>query len=178
MLNSLPIDFAPISRVQPGQRVQIPVASSHFSTQKETDVILQWHLDGINTLGKTHHLARGSTSVPFPHRRVAHAHTIELEMPQATMLCTLSVEAIRRQNGDRVAANFIQLYVTPGYPAPREETPRALILRAHPADYAHSEWTGYTGNRDEERGADACWGFGHGFFEWELPLGDADLRKA
>jgi len=158
--------------------VQAPVASSHFSTQRETDVILQWHLDGIDTLGKTHHLSRGSTQVPFPHRQVAHAHTIELEMPQATMLCTLSVEAIRRQNGDRVAANFVQLYVTPGYPAPREETPRALILRAAPFDYAASEWTIYKGNRDEERAGDACWGFGHGFFEWVLPLGDADLKKA
>jgi hypothetical protein len=176
--DTLPIDFAPITRVQPGQRVQIPVASSHFSTQKETDVILQWYLDGIDTLGKTHHLVRGSVPVAFPHRRVAHAHTIELEMPQTTMLCTLSVKAIRRQNGDRVATNFIQLYVTPGYPAPREETPRALILRAQPADYIHSEWNIYSGNRDEERGGDACWGFGYGHFDWELPLGDADLRKA
>lgn len=176
--DTLPIDFAPISRATPGQKIQVPIASSHFSTQKETDVILQWHLDGIDTLGKTHHLTRGSKGVLFPHRRVAHAHTIELEMPQATMLCTLSVEAIRRQNGDRVAANFIQFYVTPGYPAVREETPRALILRAPPADWARSEWTGYVGNRDEEHAGDACWGFGHGYFEWDLPLGDADLRKA
>src|SRR3954470_2482153 len=154
--DTLPVDFAPVSRVKPGERISIPVASSHFSTHKETDVILQWHLAGVDTLGKTHQLARGSTPVAFPHRRVAPAHTIELEMPQATMLCTLSIEAIRRQNGDRVAANFVQLYVTPGYPAARDETPRALILRAPPADYVRSEWTGYTGNRDEERACDAC----------------------
>jgi hypothetical protein len=25
---------------------------------------------------------------------------------------------------------------------------------------------------------DCCFGYGHGFFEWDLPLGDADLSKA
>jgi hypothetical protein len=94
------------------------------------------------------------------------------------MLCTLSIEAIRRQNGERVAANFIQLHVTPGYPPPREETSRILILRGAPADWARSEWSGYAGNREDERACDACWGFGHGYFEWDLPLLDADIHKA
>jgi hypothetical protein len=176
--DTLPTDFPPISRVQPGQRIQAPVASSHFSTHKETDVILQWHLHGVDTLGKSHHLSRGGVPVAFPHRRVAHAHTIELEMPQATMLCTLWTEAVRRKDGERVAGNFVQMFVCPGYPSFREETPRALILRAAPADWARAEWNIYAGNRDEERSCDACWGFGHGYFEWDLPLGDADLRKA
>jgi hypothetical protein len=30
----------------------------------------------------------------------------------------------------------------------------------------------------KERAEDCCYGFGHGYFEWELPLGNADLRKA
>jgi hypothetical protein len=176
--DTLPVDYAPISRASPGQRISVPVDSSHYSTKIEKDVILQWHLAGIDTLGKTHHLTRGAKPIPFPHRRVARAHMIELEMPQATMLCTLSIEAIRRENGERVAANFIQFLVSGGYPFAREETPRALILRAHPADWARCEWSGYQGEREEERRADACWGFGHGFFEWDLPLLGADIRKA
>lgn len=176
--DTLPVDFAPITRVSPGQKISVPVDSSHYSTHVEKDVILQWRLDGIDTLGKTHHLARGNKKIPFPPRRVAHAHTIELEMPQHTMLCTLSIEAIRKKDGERVAANFIQLFVSAGYPYTREETPRSLILRGLPGDWARCEWSGYTVDREEGRHADACWGFGHGYFEWDLPLFDADIRKA
>ena len=176
--DTLPIDFAPVKQVRPGERVQIPVASSHYSTHAEKDVILQWRLAGIDTLGKTHHLSRGSVPIKFPHRRVAHAHTIELEMPPTNMLCTVSFEAIRRQDGELVAANFLQLFVNNGYPFAREETPRALILRGLPADWARAHWSGYSGHREDERAADACWGFGHGFFEWDLPMNTADIHKA
>lgn len=176
--DTLPVDFAPISKLAPREKIKVPVASSHYSTHKEKDVTLIWRMDGIDTLGRTHHLTRGSNPIEFPHRRVAPAHTIELEMPEATMLCTLSIEAIRKLDGERVAGNFIQFLVSSGYPARREETPRALVLRGHPADWARSHWSGYEGNRDDCRQADACWGFGHGFFEWDLPIEGVDLSKA
>src|SRR5205085_9386185 len=47
--DTLPIDFAPITKVAPGEKVSVPVASSHFSTHNKTDAILQWHLAGIDT---------------------------------------------------------------------------------------------------------------------------------
>lgn len=175
----LPINAPPISRCEHGQRVSIEVASSHYSSKKHENVVLQWRLSGIDTLGKYHQeIVRGSVPVPFPHRAVAHAHTIQFELPQQTMLCTLDVEAFATENGESVGQNFIQFYVTNGYPAPREDIPRFTILRAQPADWARQEWSGYTGERERERAEDAAWGFGRGFFEYDLPLENIDLKKA
>jgi hypothetical protein len=175
----LPMNAPPIQRCEPGQRVRVEVASSHFSTHRHENVVLQWRLSGIDTLGKYRQdLARGTAPIPFPHRKVAHAHTIELEMPRETMICTLDVEAFQAENGEVVAQNFVQFFVTNGYPPPREDTPRYTILRTHPGDWARKHWSGYAGHRDEERAHDASWGYGHGFFEFDLPLEGIDLSKA
>ena len=175
----LPMDAPPISRREPGEHVKIEVASSHYSTRKQEAVVLQWRMAGMDTLGKTHQdLVRGVVGIDFPHRRVAHAHTIQFELPLEPMLCTLSVEAYRRDNGKFIARNFIQFLVTNSYPAARQDLPRYTILRGYPGDWARSEWNGYSGERELERAEDACWGFGQGFFEWDLPMDGIDLRAA
>ncbi|MDB6036302.1 MAG: glycoside hydrolase family 2 sugar binding, partial [Verrucomicrobiales bacterium] len=177
--DTLPIDAPPIRRCKPGEIVRIDVASSHYSTKKDNNVTLQWRLAGIDSLGKVHQdLVKGSISIEYPHRRVAHAHTIELKMPDGKMVCTLSVEAHKADDGTCVASNFVQFFVSDGYPPAREVQPRNLVLRGAPSDWALSEWSGYTCTRDEQRAADCCFGYGHGFFEWAIPLGDADLNKA
>ena len=52
------------------------------------------------------------------------------------------------------------------------------MLRGTPSNWASAEWSGGAGERDKERAEDCCYGFGHGFFEWHLPLNGADLSKA
>jgi hypothetical protein len=175
----LPVNAPPISRCAPGQKVRVEVASSHFSNRKQENVVLQWRLSGIDSLGKHHQdIQRGSAPVPFPHRKVAPAHTVELQLPAETMLCTLDLEAFATENGESVAQNFLQFLVTSGYPSAREEIERSTILRTHPADWVREYWNGYAGDRARERAEDAAWGFGQGFFEYELPLENIDLRKA
>ncbi|HYG36299.1 MAG TPA: glycoside hydrolase family 2, partial [Clostridia bacterium] len=176
--NTLPIDSAPIRRVMPGEVVRLEVASSHYSTRKYENVFLDWRMGGIDTRGRMHQdLACGRVPIPFTHRHVVPAHTIELRMPETSMLCTLLVTAVA-SDGQTIAENFVQFYVSPGYPPDREDTPRALVLRGAPANWARAEWSGGTGEREKERAEDSCFGFGHGFFEWVLPLGGADLHKA
>ena len=175
----LPIDAPPISRRRPGETVSIEVASSHYSSQRKENIVLQWRLSGVDTLGKWHQdLVRGSAPIKFPHRRVVHAHSIQFELPRETMLCTLSVEANRRDNGRQVARSFIQFLVTDGYPPARQDIPRLTILRGKPGDWSHAEWSVYAGDREQEHSEDACWGFGHGFFEWTFPLEGIDVRAA
>ena len=50
----LPINAPPIARCEPGQRMTVEVSSSHFSSKRKENVILQWRLSGIDTLGKAH----------------------------------------------------------------------------------------------------------------------------
>src|SRR5690606_37409124 len=111
----------PIQRCASGQKVSIDVSSSHFSSRKHENVVLQWRLSGIDTLGKYHqNIVQGTAPIRFPHRAVAHAHTIDVEMPRQTMICTLDIEAFASENGEVVAQNFVQFLVTNGYPPPRE----------------------------------------------------------
>jgi hypothetical protein len=175
----LPIDGPPISRCRPGQQITVEVASSHFSTHQQDNIVLQWRLSGIDQLGKIYqNLSVGSAPISFPHRKVAPAHAIPLQFPDRPMVCTLDVEAFRCDNGESVARNFIQFFVTETYPLPREELPRSTVLRAQPADWAEQEWSGYSGEREVERAHDACWGFGHGHFEYDFPLENIDISKA
>lgn len=175
----LPIDAAPIQRCGFGQLIVVAVASSHFSSVKHENVVLQWRLSGIDSLGRIHQdLASGSQPIEFPHRRVARAHDIALSMPEQNMVCTLDVEAFERDNGELVARNFVQFLVTNGYPPEREELSRITVLRALPGSWVRSEWTGYAGGRGQELAEDAAWGFGRGYFEYEFPLEGIDLSQA
>jgi hypothetical protein len=176
--DTLPIDAPPISSHPLGARIQVPVSSSHYSTRSHKNVTLHWRVGGIDTAGRLHQeLGRGSVPIPFPHQRVAPAHTIELMLPDQPMLCSLMAEACRA-DGTIVAKNFTHFLAWNGYPPARQETERSLILRAYPTDWAAAEWSAGMGNRDEDRASDWCYGMGHGYFEWLLPLGNADLTKA
>jgi hypothetical protein len=72
----------------------------------------------------------------------------------------------------------VQYFVSRDYPPEREEMPRSLVLRGPPAHWARSEWSGGTVERDKSRAEDCCHGFGHGQFEWHLPLGGAEIGNA
>jgi hypothetical protein len=176
--NTLPLDAPPIQRVSPGQIIRLDVASSHYSSRKYDRVSLCWALAGIDAVGRFHQdLASGSVPIPFPHRQVAHAHTLELRAPAQTMLCVLTLTA-HAPEGAVIARNFIHLFVTMGYPSQREEIGRGLILRGTPSDWIHGEWSASIMDRQMSRAEDLCFGTGHGYFEWMLPLGRAEISRA
>jgi hypothetical protein len=176
--NALPINAPPAQRVGPAQPVRLEVASSHYSTRRFENVELQWAMAGVDSRGRFHQdLLRGRAPILFPHRQVAPARTLELRLPDSTMLCTL-VLCVVAADGTRITENFLHYFISGGYPGEREETERGLILRGVPANWAKAEWTGGMGDHDKARAEDACYGLGCGFFEWVLPLGGADLAKA
>jgi hypothetical protein len=175
----IPIDAPPIQRCELAQQVSIPVASAHFSTTRHENVVLRWHLSGIDTLGRIHQdLVRGAAPIKFPHRVVADAHTIQMSLPEQTMVCTLDVEAVAGENGEIVARNFIQFLVTDGYPSAREDRPRFTILRAQPGHWARREWSGESGEREKELAEDSAWGVGRGFCEYDFSLEGLEFRNA
>src|SRR5579884_1952410 len=176
--DTLPIDAPPISRVKPGEIVRLDVASSHFSSRKTDRISLRWKMDGMDMRGHLHqNVICGCVPIEFPHRRVVPAHTIEMRMPTEPMLCTLWLEACTEE-GTAIARNFLQYFVTEAYPSLREEGPRALVLRGTPGDWAAGEWSGGMSERARSGAEDSCYGMGHGYFEWALPLNGADISKA
>jgi hypothetical protein len=93
------------------------------------------------------------------------------------MLCSVLLTA-RTSEGLTVAENFLHYFACAGYPPEREDAGRTLVLRAPPANWSRAEWSGGGGDRGQAKAEDCCYGYGHGFFEWILPLGEADLSKA
>ncbi len=176
--NALPIDSPPIQRVQPGAIVRLNVASSHYSTKHYRNVRLHWEMGGVDSRGRVEQdIAQGLVPIPFPHRKVQPAHTIELQMPDRTLLCELLLTA-RASDGAVVAQNIVSYLVSASYPPPREEIDRSLVLRGAPGDWIDAVWSGNSSDRETSRAEDCCSAFGHGFFEWKLPLEGADLAKA
>ncbi|MFT3783391.1 MAG: glycoside hydrolase family 2 TIM barrel-domain containing protein [Nibricoccus sp.] len=164
----LPINAAPITQVTPGASLEVEVYSSHFSRRPRHGVTLHWHYTGMDDLGLTHaEIARGWVEIPFTQDRVELAKRVAIQAPSQPMLCTLWVSATCNE-GNPVATNFVQHFVSAGEPLTREERGTRLILRQRPHEWYTAAWSGGNCTRDEARAARNCYGRGTGFFEWRF----------
>lgn len=172
----LPIDAPPIQRCTPGQELTIDVYSSHFSRLPRENVLLQWGLGGIDSLGWMHdNLSSGSKPITFRQHRVELAERIVLRMPEQTMLCTLWVRALT-PDGALVARNYVQFFVDAGHPQ-HEQMDERTILRAEPHNWSAAEWSHGFSSHDEAQNKGVCFGDGHGYFEWTLAVPEEALRN-
>jgi len=173
----LPIDAPPIARYQPGEVVEIDIFSSHFARRRREHVTLSWSLSGIDSLGWAHdRLAQGSKPIDFPQYRVQLADRVRVPLPHETMLCTFWVRAMT-PDGSLVARNYVQFFVDAGFAA-REETNRGLVLRAPVHTWTAVDWSGGSSDVAEAELNRSCYGEGHGFFEWQFPIEEHELRTA
>ncbi len=173
----LPIDAPPIKEVPPGETIEVDVYSSHYARKDWEDVILFWSLSGIDSLGWAwDRLASGSKPIGFPRYRVELAERIRLRLPNRTMLCTLWVRAMTT-SGPLIARNYVQFFVNGGFPA-REETDFGLVVRARVEDWTASEWSGSSSDRAAAMTQHSCYGYGHGYFEWQFPIKPEDVLGA
>lgn len=164
----LPINAAPISRVAPGDQVEVEVLSSHFSRRRREAITLHWLYSGIDTLGTLHpELVRGSAKIPFTHHRVELAQRLVLPIPSEPMLCTLSVAAVTPE-GETICGNFVQHLVGDGAPPLRENRDTTLVLRQRVETWSVSNWSGPATSPEEAKAAGRCFGNGAGYFEWRF----------
>lgn len=164
----LPINAPPISSQPPGSSLEIDVFSSHFSRRRCDGVTLHWLYSGIDTLGTVYPaIARGRARIPFTHHRVELARKIALAMPAQPMLCTLAVAAVL-PDGQTVAGNYVQHFVSDGSLPEREDNGKTLILRRRVTDWIDAEWSASHSTREEASQAGCCYGYGSGYFEWEF----------
>jgi hypothetical protein len=174
----LPVDAPPVRRCQPGEHVRVEVSSSHYGERRHAKVILQWRLTGMDSLGGIYSdLARGSCGIEFPHLRVALAATVEFDLPLQTMVCKLSLQAVDAESGQSIAQNYVQYFVSAGYPWSSERLNGLTVLRAAPQNWAAAEWSLGGSDREGARATDSCYGGGPGFFEWALPLEGIDWKQ-
>jgi hypothetical protein len=166
--DTLPIDAPPISRVNPGAALAVPVMASHFSRRRRDNVSLHWLYSGMDTLGREYPaLFRGRAKIPFRHHRVDLARKLEFAAPDVPMLCTLAVAAVTGE-GQTVASNFIQHLIGSGLPPEREEHGPTLVLRRRVHDWDAATWNGGASSPNEARQSGTCYGCGAGFFQWDF----------
>lgn len=164
----LPINAAPVERVDPGAHRSVEVMSSHFSRRRRENVTLHWMYSGIDTLGLVRpSIIRGRKSIPFRHHRVELAGKLELDLPVEPMLGTLSVAAVT-PDGQTVASNFIHHFLAPAALPEREERGNSLVLRKPIYAWSDAAWTSLASTREEARAKGACYAQGTGFFEWRF----------
>jgi hypothetical protein len=174
----LPIDAPPIQCCAPGEKKVIEVSSSHYSRREMKGVTLFWQMSGVDSLGNiVQDLAVGSKPIPFRQYRVDLAHKIELTMPDTLMLCTLWVNAVA-PDGNTIAQNFIQFFVTPGQHSHREELKNCIVLRCSTSGWSSSQWDSGICSQEEAESRGRCFGSDAGFFEWHLPVSGEELRRA
>ena len=174
----LPIDAPPIQRCAPGERKRIEVFASHYSRHTCGPVTFFWKLSGMDAHGRmTQEIAGGHKRIPFRHCRVDLAETVEFTLPDAQSLCTLCVRAVA-DDGRIVASNYVQFFVMPENVPWREELPQGVVVRADMAAWSRAEWSGAWSSPDEARASGQCYGFGHGFFEWNLGIQADELARA
>lgn len=165
----LPIDSPPIRRCAPGEEISVDIFSSHFSRIRKSDVLLQWRVGGIDSLGWMHDcIVAGEQPIAFPHLRVELAKRLTFQLPQQTMLCTLWVRALV-PDGKQVASNYVQFFVDGGYPA-WEQVNSRTVLRLDAHSWSRSEWNRRSSTREQANSAGAAFGETRGFFEYKFPV--------
>jgi hypothetical protein len=171
----LPIDSPPIRRCAPGEEISVDIFSSHFSRIRKSDVLLQWRVGGIDSLGWMHDcIVAGEQPIAFPHVRVELAKRLTFRLPQQTMLCTLWVRALV-PDGKLIASNYVQFFVDGGFPAWQQLNSRT-VLRLDAHSWSRSEWNRRSSTREEANSAGAAYGETRGFFEYKFPITPELLR--
>jgi len=171
----LPIDSPPIRRCVPGEQITVDIFSSHFSRIRKSDVLLQWRVGGIDSLGWMHDcIVAGEQPIAFPHLRVELAKRLTFRLPQQTMLCTLWVRALV-PDGKQVVSNYVQFFVDGGHPAWQQMNSRT-VLRLDAHSWSRSEWNRRSSTREQANSAGAAYGETRGFFEYKFPVQPELLR--
>ena len=174
----LAIDAAPVRRAAPGERVRLEVSASHYGADARPErVLFRWILSGIDARGRQRpDLATGGGELPFPPRRVVPAAAVaEFTLPGETMLCRWTARAIDGRDGSLIAENYVEFFVSAGYPAALAGDPATgnFTLYAAPGDWSLARWSGPASPREDAAAQDRAHGSGVGCFEWSLPLDGA-----
>ena len=169
-------DAPPAIEAKPGEKIRVPIFVSHYSDVKG-QARLNWWVKGVDGDGQVLDVvdqkgADTTRKVEWALNSVTEQKPIEFAVPKA-FVGALGLELVD-SDGKRLAANFVNIVVTPETPAPRVERrgDREAIIRFAPHDFASMKFT---------EGSDAplgkVWGRGSGWLTYKLKI-PASIVKA
>ncbi|HEX8199648.1 MAG TPA: glycoside hydrolase family 2 TIM barrel-domain containing protein, partial [Isosphaeraceae bacterium] len=160
-------DAPPAIVARPGETITIPVFVSHYSELKGP-AKLRWGLvrpsprDDSRPVGAQ----GGERSVDWKPYGVTELEPVTIRAPESP---TVGAVALTLEvDGQRVAANFVNVVVRPEQPEPRvaRQGERTLLVRFDPADFARRRWS--AGPAQAPPGK--AYGRGKGFLEYHFRL--------
>jgi Glycosyl hydrolases family 2, sugar binding domain/Glycosyl hydrolases family 2, TIM barrel domain/Glycosyl hydrolases family 2 len=169
-------DAPPAIEAKPGEKIRVPIFVSHYSDVKG-QARINWWVKGVDGDGQVLDVvdqkgADTTREVEWPPNSVTEQKPIEFAVPKA-FVGALGLELVDSE-GKRLAANFVNIVVTPETPAPRVERrgDREAVIRFAPHDFASMKFT---------EGSDAplgkVWGRGSGWLTYKLKI-PASIVKA
>jgi len=173
-LDFLVLDGPPIRNVKPGERIEVPVSISHYSTRRIESPKMVWWVEGIDPLGRAigggaDALRRHKTAVAVHQYSVVDQAPIEFSLPEKRGLYILKA-ALVDGRGRRVAVSWMWFNaVEPPTPRVEKIAERTVALRFAP------EPTRDGGGTEElhlraSRSPDKYIGYGKGRIEYEVAL--------
>jgi hypothetical protein len=169
-------DAPPVIEAEPGSTVEVPIFVSHFSGREEPPMLNAW-LAAVNDLGGEINLQAGPKRVRWERYRVTQQETIRMSVPELRNLVGAIVFELVDEDGERIAANFVNIVVRPeeqrsqgAQPSPRAENldSRRVALRTAADDFAAVPWQGVGPNYLGRRGK--FWGEGAGAVEYRFDV--------
>ncbi len=157
-------DTAPAIEAKVGEVIRIPLFVSHYSDLKDVPR-LKWWVTGKNEKGETSDLPEQIRPVEWTPYGVKEQKPLGIRIKEPFVGALALV--LEDSSGKKIAANFVNLVVTPEKPSPRVERldDHAVAIRFAPGEYAKVKWSG----GDEEL-TGKVWGRGSGAFEYRLKL--------
>jgi hypothetical protein len=174
-------DAPPVIEAEPGSIVEVPIFVSHFSGREQPPTLNVW-LTAVNDLGGEINMQAAPKTVRWERYRVTSQEPIRMSVPELRNLVGAIVFELVDENGERIAANFVNVVVRPaeqqgqrGEASPRVETldARRVALRAAADEFAAVPWKGLGPNYLGRRGK--FWGQGAGSVEYRFEIPEAVL---
>lgn len=158
-------DAPPAIVAKVGETVRVPWFVSHYSDLSKAT--MRWWLIGHNDNGDEDRTEPRELPVEWsPYSVTTQPKTIGFKL-HGPWVGALAMELIG-PDGQRVAANFVNLVVRPEPPSARVERAgdQLAVIRFRPEEFSARKWTGYPGRQPSGKAQ----GLGKGAFEYRIQV--------
>ncbi len=166
-------DSAPALIVKPGEKVSIPVFLSHFS-ERNAAPTLRWWVSGWNEQGNWENIVPPrNTPTSWTKYDVKTQDSVTFTAPDHPFVGAVAL-TLRDANGERFAANFVNLVVKSETTSPRVQRvdDHSVALRFTPDDLSRRHFSGGANTPPGK-----AYGRGKGFLEYRIKV-PASVVKA
>lgn len=160
-------DSPPVIVAAPGETMRVPLFVSHYSERSDVPV-LRWSIGGMNEAGDVDRMEPRERPIEWTQYGVTAQKPIAFRI-HGPFVGALALELVT-SDGQRLAANFVNIVVKPETHAPRVErvSDHEAALRLRPDEISGARWSGgFAATNGKAAGK------GEGAFTYKVKLPDS-----